>query len=107
MNLRDPQLQKCYDQNLSEASDVSEDLRQLRALIASHDLFQMLEGPHSTRVHETIEHLLSAPMRPGLRRWYQRSGADTDSATVEFRNRLSRLAGEQLEIPAEIAHNPS
>jgi hypothetical protein len=107
MNFRDTQLQKCYDQNLSEASDASEDLRQVRALIATHDVFQTFEGPHSARVHETLEILLSADMRPGLRRWYQRPGAETDFATLEFRDQLSQLTGERLEIAAEFSHNPS
>jgi len=105
VNFKDTQLQKCYDSNLGEAGAASGDLRQVRALIATHDLFQMLEGAHSARVHETIEHLLSARMRPELRRWYQRSGAGTDSAAVEFRDQLSHLAGERLEITVEISHN--
>ena len=107
MNFKDTQLQQCYDRNLLEADDVSGDLRRVRALIATHDLFQMLEGAHSARVHETIEHLLSTRLRPGLRRWYQRSGAETDSAAVEFREQLSRLAGERLENAAEISRNPT
>lgn len=107
MNFKDTQLQKCYDSNLGEASDAAEDLRQVRALITTHDLLEMLEGTHSARVHETIEHLLSAGLRPGLRRWYQRSGVETGSAALEFRDQLSHLAGERLEITAEISHNPS
>jgi hypothetical protein len=107
VNFKDTQLQQCYDRNLVEMGDASGDLRRVRALIATHDLFQMLEGPHSARVHETIEHLLSAGLRPGLRRWYQRSGAETDSAAAEFREQLSQLAGERLEITAEISHNPT
>src|SRR5580765_2386488 len=100
MNFRDAQLQKSYERNLREASDASEDLRQVRALLATHDVFQMLEGPHSARVHETIDHLLSPQMRSGLRRWYQRSGAEIDSAAIKFREQLSQLAREQLEITA-------
>ena len=103
---RDRQLQRHYDKNLSEASEASEDLRQVRALIAAHDVFQMFEGPHSARVHEAIEHLLSAQMRPKLRQWYQRPGAEIDSATVAFRDLLSQLAGERLEIAAQ-SLNPS
>ena len=105
MNFRDRQLQRHYDKNLSEARDASEDLRQVRALIATHDVFQMFEGPHSARVHETIEHLLMAHVRPGLRRWYQRPGAETDSATREFRDQLSQLTGERLEITIETSPN--
>jgi hypothetical protein len=102
MNFKDTQLQKAYDGYLCESTDASEDLRQVRALMAAHDLFRTLEGPHSRRVHETIDHLLSREMRAGLRRWYRRSDAETDSATVGFRDELSRLAEERLEIPAEI-----
>ena len=107
MNFKDTQLQKCYDRNLGEAGDVSEDLCRVRALIATHDFYQMLEGTHSARVHETMEHLLSAQIRPALRRWYQRPGAGTDGATVEFRDQLSRLAGERLENANENPDKPS
>ena len=107
MNFTDPQLQKCYEKEFVEACDVSAKLRQVRALIAAHDLFQMLEGPHSSRVHETIWHLLLPKLRPGLRRWYQRAGAEIDPATVEFRDYLSQLAGEKLETMTQIQNNPS
>jgi len=106
VNFKDPQLQQCYDRYLVDADDAAGNLRQVRALIATHDLFQMIEGAHSPRVHETMEHLLSAPIRPGLRQWYQRSGAETDSTTVEFREQLSRLAGERLEKVTERRGNP-
>lgn len=107
MNFKDTQLQKCYDVQLVAAGETSDELRQVCALIATHDLFMAFEGAHSARVHETIERLLSAPMRPALRRWYQRPGAATDCSTVEFREQLSQLAGERLEITAEISHNPT
>jgi hypothetical protein len=107
MNFTDPQLQQCYDGQPVEAGGDFADLRQVRALIATHDTFQMLEGDHSARVHETIERLLSAELRPELRRWYQRRGAGTNSAAVEFRERLSRLAGERLENSNKNPDNPS
>lgn len=107
MNFEDAQLQKCYDGQLAEAGETSEGLRQVRALIATHDMFQMFEGTHSARVHETIERLLSAQMRPALRRWYQRPGATTDCAAVEFRDQLSHLAGERLENANGNPDNPS
>jgi len=107
VNFRDTQLQQCYDRNLGEAGDASGDLRQVRALIATHDFYQMLEGAHSLRVHETMEHLLSPGLRPELRRWYQHAGAGTDSAAIELREQLSQLAGERLEITTEISHNPT
>ncbi|HTQ51163.1 MAG TPA: hypothetical protein VMJ12_10660 [Candidatus Acidoferrales bacterium] len=107
MNFKDTQLQQCYDRNLVESGDASGAMRQVRALIATHDFYQMLEGAHSARVHETMEHLLSAGLRPELRRWYQHPGAGTDCAAVKFRDHLSRLAGERLEIPTEISHSPT
>ena len=103
MKFTDDQLQKCYDQNFAAAKDGSEPLRQVHALIGVYDWFQMLEGQHSSRVHQVIDHLLLPEVRAGLRKWYQRPGAETDSATIEFRTQLNRLAGEQLEIPAEFS----
>jgi hypothetical protein len=107
MNFRDAQLQRCYDTHLDEANDASEDLRRVSSLIATHDLFQMLEGPHSARVHETMEHLLSPAVRPGLRQWYRRPAAGSDSAAAQFRDQLSQLAGERLEAPVEISQHSS
>lgn len=103
MNFTDPQLQKCYDSHFNGAGGFSDELRQVRALIAVHDWFQMLEGPHSSRVHETMENLLLPELRPGLRRWYQRSDADKDTSAVALRDQLSQLAGEKLE---HITDNP-
>lgn len=97
MNFGDAQLQKCYEGQLVAAGETSDELRQVCALIATRELFMAFEGAHSVRVHETLERLLSAKMRPALRRWYRRPGAGTDCATLEFRDQLSRLAGERLE----------
>jgi len=107
MNFADPQLQKCYESNLAEAGGSFDELRQVRAMIATHELFEMLEGSHSPRVHETIEHLLLPGLRPELRRWYQRSAANTDPTAVALRDHLSQLAGEKLEHPMDIPGNPS
>jgi hypothetical protein len=98
----DAQLQKCYDQNFAEAKDDSDPLRRIHALMGVYDWFQMLEGQHSSRVHEVIDHLLLPELRVGLREWYQRSGAEKDSATIEFRTQLNRMTGEQLEKQAEV-----
>ena len=101
MRFTDTQLQRCYDQKLAEANDGSESLRQIHALIAVHDWFQLLEGQHSSRVHQAVDQLLLPELRAGLRGWYQRPGAETDSATVEFRTQLNGLTGEQLQTPVE------
>jgi len=107
MNFTDPQLQKCYEKHFAEACDVSAELRQVRALIAAHDLFQMLEGPHSSRVHETIWHLLLPKLRQALHHWYRRADAKTDQATTELRAHLSQLAGEKLGPQLEADISPS
>ena len=97
MNFEDAQLQKGYNGQLVAAGETSDELRQACALIATHDLFMAFERAHSARVHETLERLLAANLRPALRRWYQRPGAGTDCATLDFGDQLSRLAGERLE----------
>jgi len=97
INFTDPQLQKCFESNFTEAGGPSDELRQVRALIAAHDLFWMLEGPHSSRVHETIWQLLVPKLRPQLRRWYQRPDAEKNPEAIDLRDSLNRLAGEQLE----------
>ena len=106
MTFTDPQLQECYARNLVEVIGLPNAFRQVWALVAVHDVFHMLEGPHSARVHQTLDHLLSPALRPALRQWYQRPGLKMDRATVQFRDHLNQLAGERLEDPAEILINP-
>ena len=97
INFTDPQLQKCFESKLTEAGGVSGELRQVSALIAVHNSFRMLEGPHSSRVPETIWQLLLPKLRPQLRRWYQRLNAEKNSETVDLGDCLNQLAGERLE----------
>ena len=97
MNFSDTQLQACFESNLAEVTGFSHQMRQACALIAAHDFFEMIEGPHSARVHETIDLLLSPELRAGLRDWYRRSGAEVHATAIEFRDQLSQLAGERLE----------
>jgi len=103
MIFADTQLQACYELYLTDARGVSDELREVSALLATHDWFRMLEGSHSSRVHETIEHLLSPGLRPGLHGWYRRPGGDLGAAAIEFRNQLSQLAGERLETAKDLA----
>ena len=100
-------MQQCYDRNLAGKRDDSPELREVHALIDTHDYFLMLEGPHSARVHETIDHLLSTRIRPALQCWYRRTGVRLDSTAIEFRNQLSHLAAERLEDMVEISPDPS
>ena len=75
-----------------------DELRQVRALMATYDWFRVLEGPHAQRVHDTIDVLLSRELRPSLQRWYRRPGACLEGAeAVAIRDHLSQLAGEKLE----------
>lgn len=103
VNFIDVELQKCYDSHLAEMDGLAQDLGQIRALIATSVLFRMLDGPHSVRVQEIMECLISPELRPALRSWYQRLATEKERLAMEFRNELNQLTGEQLEIPATIS----
>ena len=107
MKFSDPQLEECYARSLTPVPGYSDEMRQVCALIAVHDVFQMLEGPHSARVHETMDHLLSPELRPALRDWYRRCGIELNPAAIHFREQLNQLAGEHLENLEDIFLNPS
>ncbi len=94
MKFADPQLKACYESNFAASADSLDEVRQIRALIAAHDFFRMIEGPHSAKVHEAIEQLLLPALRPALRSWYHHPGAEANSGAINFRNHLSQLAGE-------------
>lgn len=101
MHFTDSQLQRCFENNLAAATGFPSELRQIQALIATCEVFQMFEGPHAARVHEIIERLLLPELRPLLRQWYQRTGANDGPAEIGLRDRLSQLAGERLEKATE------
>jgi len=107
MNLEDHQLRECYERNLSEMAGCTDAVREVNALIATHDFLEMVEGPHSSRVHETMDALLSPDLRPGLRDWYRRSNADLNAGQLAFRDQLNVLAGEKLEREENLPGNPS
>jgi hypothetical protein len=108
MNFTDTQLQACFELKLSDqTSGVPANLKEVGALIATHDWFRMTEGAHSSRVHETIECLLSPRLRPGLQGWFQRPDSNRGTAAIEFRDRLNQLAGERLEQAQDLPLNPS
>lgn len=96
MTFTDTQLQACFERNLAE-TEATDELRQVRALMAAHDWFRMLEGPHAQTVHDTIDVLLSQELRPTLLRWYGRPAASLDgNAAILLRDHLSLLAREKL-----------
>ena len=93
----DTQLQACFEGNLAN-TEATDELRQVRALMATYDWFRVLEGPHAHRVHDTIDVLLSRELRPSLHRWFGRPDACLEGAeAVAIRDHLSQLAGERLE----------
>jgi hypothetical protein len=98
VNFSDRQLQKSYDLNLAGIVGSSEAVRQVCALIAMRDFFRMMEGAHSPRVYEIMERLLSPAMRRGLREWYRQRGSQLNGSAADFRDQLSVLAGEKLEL---------
>src|SRR5579862_6121326 len=98
VNFSDSQLQKSYDLNLAAAAGSSEAVREVCALIAVYDFYQMIEGPHSARVHEIMDRLMSPQLRSGLRDWYRQCGSRLNATAMAFRDQLNVLAGEKLEL---------
>ena len=85
-----------YHGNLAEGCDFPDEVRPVYALITAHNLFRLLEGPHSARAHEAIQHLLLPKLRAALLHWYRCFGDDANLEASEFRKHLSRLSGEKL-----------
>ena len=104
VNFNHMPLQICYESNLAAMRGVPAELRRIRALIATHNVFKTLEGPHSPRVHEALALLLLPELRVELRQWLQCAGAETDPAIIELREQLSQLTGERLEHPTSVSH---
>ena len=96
MTFRDSELQRVYQFNFDCLQDPDEQQRQICGLLAVYDWFRLIEGQESPRVQEARELLLSAEMRPALRKWYRRCGADMNDAAIELREKLSALAGENF-----------
>lgn len=96
MTFRDPLLQQQYERTLSVLQGFPLDQRPICALLDAWHWFHLTEGDASLRASEAIEHLLSAELRPALRSWYHRHGSGMNPAAVEFRDRLSSLAGERF-----------
>jgi hypothetical protein len=77
-------------------TSLPEEQRLVCALLDAYQWFGLTEGEDSPRVVEAMAHLLSAELRPALRSWYRGCGDDMNPAATEFRQRLSRLAGERF-----------
>jgi hypothetical protein len=61
-----------------------------------YQYFSIVEGIESPEAREAVQLLLSSELRLALRRWYQRCGNGMNPAALEFRDRLSDLAGERF-----------
>jgi hypothetical protein len=96
IQFRDSQVQKCFERNMAEVADRSAQMSQVGALMAVCDMFRLVEGPHSPRVHEAIEHLLAPGLRPILRNWYRHLGLHLSRQETAFRDELSALANERF-----------
>lgn len=107
MRFNDSELQRCYESNVADVGPAPGELCQVKALLTVRAIFANLEGVHSARVHETVEHLLSSELRPALRRWYRLVNGKLDTSELQFRDHLNRLTGEQLEAVEDIPHNPT
>jgi|GEM_PF-208230 len=96
VQIRDPQLRQACERTVGCVQGCPPDQLPVLALLDAWHWFRLTEGDVSPRAAEAIEHLLSPGLRPALREWYRRFGDDMNENALEFRNRLSRLAGEQF-----------
>ena len=95
MKFTDPELKKHYERVIPLMTSLSENLRAVCALMDACGLFRR-HGELSPSYREAIEHLLSPELRPALRDWYRQSGENMNPAAIQFRDRLSEMAGERF-----------
>ncbi len=96
MTFRDGKLQQHCGRAAAVVSSCPPEQLPVLRLLDAWDWFRVTEGEDSPRAVEAIEHLLSAELRPALRQWYQRFGADMNENAIHSRDRLSELAGERF-----------
>ena len=96
MTIQDPELRAHVDRIAAIAAGLPKVLRPVCGLMNACDFYSRARGPDSAQVREAVEWLVSEELRPALRSWYQRCGDDMNPAALEFRQRLSELAGERL-----------
>jgi len=106
VRFNDSQLRHCCESNLEASGTPRDAAHQVVALQAVQKTSLILEGAHSSRVHETTDVLLVCELRPELCRWYQRENGDRNAAAVSFRKRLNPSPGKRLEAVAHIPLNP-
>jgi len=96
MTINDPELKAHVTRAVELMTSLPEDLRPVCGLLDSCYYFGLVKGAESSQAREALDLLLSTELRPALRQWYQRCGSNMNPAAVEFRERLSDLAGERF-----------
>lgn len=96
MTFRDARLQQHCERAAAVMTGSPPEELQVLGLLDAWYWFGVTEGQDSPRAAEAIEHLLSAELRPALRQWYRRHGADMNENAIRFRDRLSTMAGERF-----------
>lgn len=94
MTIHDPKLKAHVERVCALATSLPLNLRPVCGLMDAYDWYARVDGPDSGQAREALNLLLSEELRPELRGWYQRCGNEMNPAALEFRQRLSDLAGE-------------
>ena len=93
MKFKHTELQKHVDRAASLITGLPDDERPVFGLMDAWYWFRVTQGEESPIA---VELLLSTDRRPALRNWYRRCGESMNPAAIEFRDFLSRLAGERF-----------
>jgi len=96
MQFSDPQLKQHYDKTIACFTGSQPEQISILALLDAWNWFQLIEGEQSPRVTEALELLLSPELRPDLRAWFKHHGNNMNDSALQFRDRLSALAGEKF-----------
>ena len=96
MTFRDLKLQQHCERVAAVAKDSPPEQLPVLGLLDAWYWFNLVEGDDSPRAAEAIELLLSAELRPALRQWYRDAGDNMNENALQFRARLSKLAGERF-----------
>jgi hypothetical protein len=96
MTIADPQLRAHVERVVALMTSLPVDARPVCGLLDAYDWYGRVEGEGSPQAREALQLLLSEELRPALRAWYQRCGSNMNPAALEFRQQLSRLAGERF-----------
>jgi hypothetical protein len=96
MTINDPQLKAHVERVVRLMTGLPDETRPVCGLLDGYDWFCRADGAVSPQAREALHLLLSEELRPALRQWYQTCGDKMNPAALEFRQRLSGLAGERF-----------